>query len=147
MVNDVSDIYFENVSKKRSIIFRIFRELFVRFVRSICFHQTACVAAIFLVRKSSKSEPSSRIFDCLKIFNFWPCIIYFSHNYREMPSPKISGDDDDRRRLRLCRRRCHDTDDVHSKVFQILAHVDAIDLVRKSSKSELSSRFFGRSGF
>ena len=31
-----------------------------------------------------------------------------------------------------------------SNFFQILVRVDAIDLVRKSSKSELSSRFFGR---
>ena len=49
-----------------SILFRIFRELFVRFDHSIFFHQTACVAAMFLVRKSSKSEPSSRFFGRLK---------------------------------------------------------------------------------
>ena len=53
-----------------SIIFQIFRELFVRLVRSKIFHQTACVAAIFLVRFSSKFEPSSRFFGRLKIFDF-----------------------------------------------------------------------------
>ena len=55
---------------KKLIIFRIFRELFVRFVRSKNFHETAWVAAIFLVRKSSKFEPSSRFFGRLKIFDF-----------------------------------------------------------------------------
>ena len=67
------------------IIIRIFQELFVRFVRSNCFHQTVCIAAIFLVRKSSKSEPSSRFFGRLKILNFWPCIIKSHTNYWELP--------------------------------------------------------------
>ena len=49
------------------MIFRIFRELIVRLVRSKTFHQTACIAVIFLVRISSKFEPSSRFFGRLKI--------------------------------------------------------------------------------
>ena len=69
---------FEKLSIFFSVIVRMFRELFVRLVRSKNFHQTAWVAAIFLVRISSKSEPSSRFFGRLKIFNFWPCIIYFT---------------------------------------------------------------------
>ena len=36
---------------------------------------------------------------------------------------------------------------VRSKILQKIVRVNAIHLVRKSSKSELSSRFFGRSGF
>lgn len=59
--------------------------------------------------------------------------------------PKISDDGDDH----------HDDDDDDATMtttvvqffFQILVCIDAIDLVRKSSKSELFSRFFGRSGF
>ena len=45
-------------------------------------------------------------------------------------------------------RRRNDGDDEHgAEIFEILDRVDAINLVRKSSKSELSSRFFGRLKF
>ena len=78
---DFFDFCFDN--------FRMFRELLIRLDRSKFFHQaawlcwigmdwtkvffkflTACVAAILVVRKSSKSEPSSRFFGRLKIFDF-----------------------------------------------------------------------------
>ena len=49
--------------------------------------------------------------------------------------------DDDRR------RDDDDVDEHGSEIFEILDRVDAINLVQKSSKSELSSRFFGRSKF
>ena len=61
---------------KKLIVFRIFQELFVR---SNFFHETAWVAAIFLIRKSSNSEPSLGFVGRLKIFNFSPCIVYFTH--------------------------------------------------------------------
>ena len=44
----------------------------------------------------------------------------------------------------MTRGRGDDDDDVRSKIFQKIGRVGAIDLVRKSSKSEPSSRFFGR---
>ena len=60
-------------------------------------------------------------------------------------------DDDDRRRSTTIdddRRRDDDDVDEHgAEIFEILDRVDAINLVQKSSKSELSSRFFGRSKF
>ena len=49
--------------------------------------------------------------------------------------------DDDRR------RDDDDVDEHGAEIFEILDRVDAINLVQKSSKSELSSRFFGRSKF
>ena len=61
-------------------ILRTFRQIFDNFsnvsgtFRSFrlfeIFHETAWVAAIYLVWISSKSEPSSRFFDRLKIFDF-----------------------------------------------------------------------------
>ena len=44
----------------------------------------------------------------------------------------------------MTRGRGDDDDDVRSKIFQKIGRVGAIDLVRKSSKSEPSSQFFGR---
>ena len=41
---------------------------FISFVQF--FSSTACAAAIFFIRKASKSEPSSRFFGRLKIFDF-----------------------------------------------------------------------------
>ena len=57
---------------------------------------------------------------------------------------KIDGGDDDdgakvfRRREKKNQRR---------DIFQKLDRLDAVDFVKKSSKSELSSRFFGRLKF
>ena len=44
----------------------------------------------------------------------------------------------------MTRPRGDDDDDVRSKIFQKIGGGAAIDLVQKSSKSEASSRFFGR---
>ena len=61
--------------------------LFLRsLARSKIFEKTACVAAIDLVRKSSKSEPSSQFFGRLKFcpvsdfsgkFDFWGVFLLF----------------------------------------------------------------------
>ena len=61
---------FENFSKNCSKIFlknfRIFRKLFVRFVRSKIFPEIGRAETIRLVQKSSNFEPSSRFFGRLK---------------------------------------------------------------------------------
>ena len=57
------------------------------------------------------------------------------------PTTTTTTIDDDRR------RDDDDVDEHGAEVFEILDRVDAINLVQKSSKSELSSRFFGRSKF
>ena len=51
-----------------SNIFRVFRNLFVRFVLSKIFQKIGCAETIRLVRKSSKSELSSRFFGRLNFF-------------------------------------------------------------------------------
>ena len=56
----------ENFSKKKLKNFRIFRKLFVRFVRSKIFPEIGRAETIRLVQKSSNFEPSSRFFGRLK---------------------------------------------------------------------------------
>ena len=135
-----------------SMNFWIFRELFVCFVRSNFFHQTAWVAAIFLIRKSSKFEPSSRFFGRLKIFNFRDAH-YLLHaltiencDYKITTVADLYLPENDRRRWWRRRWRRIFIRFVRSK-FQILfSEIDravAIQSNRKSSKSELSTRFFG----
>ena len=58
----------KNISKKFLKIFWIFRKLFVCFVLSKIFPEIVGAETICLVRKSSKSELSSRFFGRLKIF-------------------------------------------------------------------------------
>ena len=77
-----------------SIIFRNFRELFVRLVRSKIFRQTACVAAICLVRISSKFEPSSRFFGRLKIFANFDSIDSIFRSIRSILRPRVVVDFD-----------------------------------------------------
>ena len=67
-------IFGPNRSRRRELNFgnfRIFRNLFVRFVLSKIFQRISCAETIRLVRKSSKSELSSRFFGRLKIFIGW----------------------------------------------------------------------------
>ena len=69
---------FEKFSKSSKKIFDKFPNFsgtFVRFVRSKFFENTNLVAAILLVLKSSKSEPSSQFFGRLKFLR--SLVIYY----------------------------------------------------------------------
>ena len=60
----IGELFFRFVSKS----FQIFRNIFVRFVLSKIFQKIGRAETIRLVRKSSKSELSSRFFGRLKLF-------------------------------------------------------------------------------